>query len=312
MNNPPSNRDFEADEIEYEDAMAERYDRDYHEPVIMKRHDQDFAAFVARHYRAGDRVLDLGCGPGSLWSYWTTHFSGNTGLIGVDISPQMVARAKSAWPDSDFRVGSFREIPVESGTIDLVIASSTLHHLPDPLLPQAFAEIRRVLVEHGTLVGREPVGVGRLADEPGWLSGAIMNFRHLVSRLTHTREYAEPENGPHHHAYDPKVFFDFLSQAFAPRSLTFRHPFSSYVSRCDDQLVASIAMWFDEWLKHQRGQEFYYAASNNFADAAEVARCVRNELDSHAPYDKEQFLALLQAAAELLERELGRPGRGPK
>jgi ubiquinone/menaquinone biosynthesis C-methylase UbiE len=312
VNDPLSNRDFEADEIQYEDAMAERYDRDYHEPAIMKRHDEDFATFVAQHYRAGDRVLDLGCGPGSLWSYWTRHFTGNTGIIGVDISPKMVKRAKSAWPDGDFRVGTFLEIPVESATVDLVIASSTLHHLPDALLPQAFAEIRRVLVEHGTLVGREPVGVGRLADEPGWLSGAIMNFRHMVSRLTHTREYAEPENGPHHHAYDPREFFGFLSEAFAPRSLTLRHPFSSYVSRCDDPLVESIAMWFDDWLSHQRGQEFYYAASNNFANAAEVARCIRKELETDPHYDKQQFLALLQSAAELIEREFRRPGRGPR
>jgi ubiquinone/menaquinone biosynthesis C-methylase UbiE len=300
-------RDFEVQEIAYEDAMAERYDRDYHEPVIMRRHTRDFAEFVSGHFKPGDRVLDLGCGPGSLWSHWTTRLAGHGGLIGVDIAPRMVAQARKKFPAGDFRVGSMLEIPVESGAIDLVIASSTLHHLPDTVLPQALAEIKRVLAEHGTLVGREPVGVGRLADIAGWLSGAIMNFRHLASRVTHTREYPEPENGPHHHAYDPKVFFQILSQSFAPRSVAFRHPFSSYVSRCDHELVDAMTNWFDNWLKHQGGQEFYYAASNNFADAAEVARCVQKELEQDPQYDKEKFLALLQSAAELLERELGKP-----
>ena len=30
--------------------MADRYDRDYHEPRIMKRHDEDFASFVVSHF----------------------------------------------------------------------------------------------------------------------------------------------------------------------------------------------------------------------------------------------------------------------
>ena len=288
--------------------MAERYDRDYHEPAIMKKHDRDFADFVAGHFKPGDHILDLGCGPGSLWSHWTTRLEGHASLIGVDIAPKMVAQAKTHWPDGDFRVGSMLSIPVQSGAIDLVIASSTLHHLPDSVLPQALTEIKRVLTEHGTLVGREPVGKGRLADVDGWLSGAIMNFRHLVSRLTRTREYREPENGPHHHAYDPRVFFEILSETFSPRSVAFRHPFSSYVSRCNHELVEAMADWFDTWLKHEGGQEFYYAASNNFADAAEIARCIRKELEQDPHYDKERFLALLQSAAELLERELGDDG----
>lgn len=301
-------RDYEAQEIAYENAMAGRYDRDYHEPPIMKRHAEDFAQFVATYFNPGDRVLDLGCGPGTLWRLWETTLAGHGALIGVDLAPGMVEQARHRWPAGDFRIGNILEIPVDAGSIDLVIASSTLHHLPDVLLPDAFAEIRRVLAEHGTLVGREPVGVRRLADEPGWLSGAIMSFRHMVSRLANTREHPEPENGPHHHAYDPHVFVEALVQAFALRGLQFRHPFSYYVARVHHPLVTSIALWFDQWLKHQSGQEFYYAASHNYADAADVAQCVQNELEQHPDYDRREFLALLQQAAALLEREIMNPG----
>jgi SAM-dependent methyltransferase len=296
----------EAKETAYEDAIAHRYNRDYHASPIMRDHDEDFVAFVQEHFRPGDRVLDLGCGPASLWHYWGAALAESAALIGVDLSPGMVEEARNAYPTGDFRIGSHLEIPVPSGTIDLVIASSTLHHLPDTLLPGAFAEISRVMAEHATLVGREPVGTGRIADRAGWLSGAVMTFRHLVYRLTRTKEVPEPAIGDHHHAYDPKVFLEALAKTFAPRSLRFRQPFSPYVGRCEDPLVAAIARWFDVWLKDVPGHTFHYAAMKNFADAADVARCVRQELATEGRFDREEFLARLQVAAELLERELER------
>jgi ubiquinone/menaquinone biosynthesis C-methylase UbiE len=297
-------RAFEANEIAYEDAMAQRYNRDYHVPAIMAAHDRDFARFVAAHFRAGDRVLDLGCGPASMWRYWAEYLPGHKELIGVDISPGMVSEARAVWPHGDFRIGSMMELPLPDSSIDLVIVSSAFHHLPDETLPDALTSIRRVLSEHGTLVGREPVRTGRLGDEPGWLSAAIMTFRHLVYRLTAVREEPEPSIGSHHHAYDPREFFDVLNHTFQPKSVEFRHPFSSYVARSEHPTVERIALFFDEWLGHKRGQEFYYAASHNFADADDVARCVRLALEERPAYDEKQFLVMLQAAAQRLEREL--------
>jgi SAM-dependent methyltransferase len=297
-------RDFEQEEIAHEDAIAPRYNRDYHDPPLLKRHHEDFAAFVAGFYQPGDRVLDLGCGAASMWPHWLKHLKSPGALIGVDISPGMLEHARRAVPNGDFREGSILNLPLESQSIDLVIASSTLHHLPDDVLPEAFAEISRVMTEHATLVGREPVDRGRLADEPGWMSGAIMAFRHLAMRLTRTREYGEPPNGEHHHAYDPELFAAALSRVFAPKGLQFRHPFSFYVGRVRHPLVVAMANWFDEWLDHRWGQEFYYAASKNFADAADVAEYVQRELNGRPEIDRAQFMAHLQEAAALLEREL--------
>lgn len=297
--------DFERDEVAHEDAIAARYNRDYHEPPILKHHAEDFAAFVAGHYHEGDRVLDLGCGPASLWPQWEKHLVRPAALIGVDISPGMINEARRLYPSGDFRIGTVRRLPLESQSVDIVIASSMLHHLPDSELPGALREIARVLTEHGVLVGREPVVGGRLADEPGWLSGAIMAFRHLACRVTHTREYGEPENGPHHHAYDPKVFMEIVSPVLTPTEFRFRHPFSYYVGRCEHPLVVTMASWFDDWLAHQRGQEFYYAAANNYADAATVAQLVRRELEWQPTYDPHEFMALLQQAARRLDDQLG-------
>jgi ubiquinone/menaquinone biosynthesis C-methylase UbiE len=301
--------EYESVEIEHENAIADRYNRDYHQPPILRRHHEDFAQFVATHFHPGDRVLDLGCGPASMWDWWRHHLAGAGQLVGCDISPRMVEEARRLQPDGQFCVATMRELPFESSSFDLVIASSVLHHVPDAALPAALTEVSRVLGEHGMLVGREPVSVGRLADTPGWQSGAIMAFRHLVCRLTHTREYGEPVNGEHHHAYDPQQFIGMLSPILTPVQFRQRHPFSFYVGRSHHPLVVKFAMWMDERLEHRRGQEFYYAAAKNYTSAADVAALVKREVEQLPPDDQREFLALLQQAAVLLERELQGNGK---
>jgi ubiquinone/menaquinone biosynthesis C-methylase UbiE len=300
-------REFEKKEAKYEDAVAHRYNRDYHGYPLMQAHDENFACFVAENYHPGDRVLDLGCGSASLWHLWEENLEEPGSLIGVDLSEKMIEECKRLFPRGDFRVGSVFEIPVEAGGIDLIIASSVLHHIPDEHLPDAFKEMNRVLDEHGTIVGREPVSTGRLGDTPGWFSGALMSFRHMVYRLTHTREYPEPGIGNHHHAYDPKEFIKILKTFFSPKGFAFRHPVSSYVLRCNHPLVSKSVTLLDGWIKHSGGHEFYYRAVKNYCDASNVAYCIKQELKNNRDLcSKKEFLALLQKAAEIIEKEIGK------
>ena len=109
------------------------------------------ATFVRDHLkpRAGDRVLDLGCGPGDLLAHLP-----DCDYVGVDLDPQYVAAAPARYGER----GSFRCEPAEAvaelepGSFDLVVASGLLHHLTDEQAVATMAVARRALRPGGRFV----------------------------------------------------------------------------------------------------------------------------------------------------------------
>jgi len=293
----------EIQEREFEDSIAHRYNRDYHESPIMAEHSRAFAEFVARCVRPGDRVLDLGCGAASLWALWHERLPKLGGLVGVDLSPGMLEIARTLFPNGDFREGSFVDVPSRAGEFDVVIVSSAFHHINDALLPVCLQEVHRVLDEHGVLIGREPLMACRLGDRGGWVAGALMHLRHLIYRLTRTREYPEPEPGPDHHAYEPKQFLYHVGKVFAICDVEFRNPASPFLARCKDPSVAKIAQYLDEELRHREGQELHYVACKNYSTLADVQHCVQQALAENHISNEElaEYLPKVTAAAQVIE-----------
>jgi SAM-dependent methyltransferase len=75
----------------------------------------------------GERVLDLGCGPGELLPYL-----GDVEYVGVDLSEEYIDRARERFGDrAEFRAGDATALDDDLRDFDLVIAFGVLHHLDE-------------------------------------------------------------------------------------------------------------------------------------------------------------------------------------
>jgi len=103
--------------------------------------------------KPGDRVLDVGCGTGSLSLTAQSH-AGPTGKVyGIDAAPEMIEVAKKKASRSGlgvvFEVGLIEELAFPDATFDVVISRLAMHHLPDDLKRRGLAEVLRVLKPGG-------------------------------------------------------------------------------------------------------------------------------------------------------------------
>lgn len=109
------------------------------------------------HLSPGDRVLDVGCGTGSLTIAIKKCLGQSGEVYGIDPASQMIqlARKKASKADVDinFKVGVIEDLPFPDKCFDVVLSSFMVHHLPgDELKSQGFAEIKRVLKPGGKLL----------------------------------------------------------------------------------------------------------------------------------------------------------------
>ena len=140
--------------------------------------------------RPGDTVLDLGSGAGND-CFVARHETGADGrVIGVDFTPEMVAKArenagKLGFQNVEFRQGDIEELPVSDGMIDVVVSNCVLNLVPDKR--KAFSEVMRVLKPDGhfsisdvVLVGELPQAIREAAEMyAGCVSGALQESEYL-------------------------------------------------------------------------------------------------------------------------------------
>ena len=106
--------------------------------------------------QAGEQVLDVGCGAGTLAMEIARRVGREGRVAGIDPSTEQIARARSKAARHnvpvDFQIGVIEQLPFPDQTFDVVLSTLMMHHLPAPLKRQGLAEIARVLKPGGRLI----------------------------------------------------------------------------------------------------------------------------------------------------------------
>lgn len=105
---------------------------------------------------SGERVLDVGCGTGTL-AIDVKRQVGREGVVqGIDASEEMIAlarkKADSRGVGADFQVAAAQDVPFADATFDVVLCTMVMHHLPRDQREAAIAEMFRVLVPGGRVL----------------------------------------------------------------------------------------------------------------------------------------------------------------
>jgi SAM-dependent methyltransferase len=117
----------------------------------------------------GARILDVGCGPATLWRANRDRIDPSWSLTLADFSPGMIDAARRELEErAAYVVADAQELPFAADSFDVVVANHMLYHVPDR--PRAFAEIRRVLVSDGAFHA-STIGRGHLAELAALVSG---------------------------------------------------------------------------------------------------------------------------------------------
>jgi SAM-dependent methyltransferase len=145
------------------------------------------ADHLVPHLRSGIRLLDVGCGPGSITLDFAKVVAPGE-VVGVDSAPVQVERARALAAEMGVRNARFEEgdayaLPFPAESFDVVNANALLQHLSDPV--RALREFRRVL---------RPGGLAAVAD-PDWSTWIVEPVTPTLDLLRTLRLQVYAQNG---------------------------------------------------------------------------------------------------------------------
>ncbi|SFY47801.1 Demethylmenaquinone methyltransferase [Streptomyces sp. F-1] len=125
------------------------------------------AAVAELGLRAGDRVLDAGCGTGRALLPLRAAAGPTGAVLGADLTPAMLTEAARAGRDRAglLLLADVTALPLRSRSLDAVFAAGLIAHLPRP--EENLRELARVVRPGGTLALFHPIGRAALAARQG-------------------------------------------------------------------------------------------------------------------------------------------------
>lgn len=117
--------------------------------------DAQHNAQIAHYIHPTSRVLDIGCGYGSLVNYLTQQ---QIEAVGIDYNAAHIETGRMLFPQADLRVVNAEQVDIyPDASFDVIVLKDTLHHLVgENDIDKAFATIRRLLVDQGQLIIYDP------------------------------------------------------------------------------------------------------------------------------------------------------------
>ena len=147
-----------------------------HSAAVLQTHSwrtlSNSAGYLIPHLKPGMKVLDVGCGPGSITVDLARHVGASGHVTGVDYTDDpldgarhLAALAGISRSSIDFRVADIHSLPFPDDSFDLVHAHQVLQHIRDPVA--GLREMRRVVRPAGIVACRESASMTLYPDRRG-------------------------------------------------------------------------------------------------------------------------------------------------
>ncbi|CAN5508417.1 class I SAM-dependent methyltransferase [soil metagenome] len=139
--------------------------------------------------RSGTQVADIGCGPGRVAAFLAAR---DLDVIGVDVSPEMLGRARRAHPGIAFEEGQLDQLPLPDGSLVGAVCWYSIIHAPPAHLDGIFTELLRTLRPGGLLLLAFQAGHGQALHQPDahGTGQPLTTYRHALNDVTNRLEAA--------------------------------------------------------------------------------------------------------------------------
>jgi ubiquinone/menaquinone biosynthesis C-methylase UbiE len=137
-------------QVEFDEDVAAKIEALYHIADAARRRRIVREALAAS---PGERILDVGCGPGFYCAELAAEVRSSGSVVGVDSSPAMLrlaARRCAGYERVELRPGDAASLPVDDASFDAAVCVQVLEYVADPTV--AVAEMHRVLRPGGRVV----------------------------------------------------------------------------------------------------------------------------------------------------------------